>query len=179
MTVKDTGTGMTDEVKIKIFEPFFTTKMAGKGTGVGIATCYGIATKAGGHIEVETQLEEGTSFHVYFPIVDSVTDNDVHVDPDRGNIAIGRETVLLVEDEALVREGYAVTLRNPGCHVLEASNGAEVLRVVEENLNSGIALLFTDVVMPFMGASNSHKRSLTLFLPSKFCSRLVTRTNRL
>ena len=125
--------------------------MVGKGTGLGLDTRYGIATKAGGHIEVETQLGEGTSFHVYLPIVDSVTDNDIHVDPERGNIAIGHETVLLVEDEALVKKACAVTLRNHGNHVLEASNGTKALRVVEENLDSSIGLLFTDVVMPFMG----------------------------
>jgi two-component system cell cycle sensor histidine kinase/response regulator CckA len=158
LTVRDTGTGMTDEVKSKIFEPFFTTKDIGKGTGLGLATSYGIVTKAGGHIEVGTQLGSGTSFYIYFPMVDGSVTTDAQIENKLEDVAVGHETILLVEDEALIREACAIALRYYGYNVLEASNGTEAVRIVETHLESGIDLLMTDVVMPFMGGVELSKQ---------------------
>jgi CheY-like chemotaxis protein len=145
-------------VKSKIFKPFFTTKEVGKGTGLGLATSYGIVTKAGGHIEVDSQIGNGTSFRIYFPIVGDSKPGDSQVASKIEKAAEGHETILLVEDEALVREACAIALRNYGYNVLEASNGTEAVRIVEANIESGIDLLMTDVVMPFMGGVELSKK---------------------
>ena len=149
LAVTDTGTGMTDEVKAHIFEPFFTTKPQGKGTGLGLATCYGIIKQSGGHISVHSELGRGTTFKIYLPRVDA----DVDHRPERPKLQelpTGRETILVAEDEPGVRELTVDILRNLGYQVIEAGNGEEGVRLAQEKPDQKIDLLFTDVVMPQM-----------------------------
>jgi two-component system cell cycle sensor histidine kinase/response regulator CckA len=148
LAVSDTGCGMTAEVKGHLFEPFFTTKGVGKGTGLGLATVYGIVKQADGHVVVHSEVGVGTSFEVYLPRSDQ---------PARAGSSLsgikapprGTETVLLVEDDDGVRSLTRHMLQNFGYTVLEASGGAAALRVAGEHAGP-IHLLITDVVMPGM-----------------------------
>ena len=150
ISVTDTGVGMTDDVKARVFEPFFSTKEVGKGTGLGLSTCYGMAVQGGGHIAVESEPGRGTTFKVYLPRVDAPPDPLSGRD-DTGSLPIGEETVLLAEDEPLVREVAAHVLREQGYTVLEAANGHEALGIAQKADATTIDLLLTDVVMPLMG----------------------------
>jgi len=152
LAIADTGTGMTEEVKAHIFEPFFTTKPPGKGTGLGLATCFGIVQQSSGHIEVESELGKGTIFRLYFPRVPDAI-NPAHAEKVATPAARGAETVLLVEDEPMVRELAATTLRELGYTVLQAGNGEEGLRVARQH-RARIDLVLTDVVMPVMGGKD-------------------------
>jgi PAS domain S-box-containing protein len=149
LTVTDTGTGMTDEIKQHIFEPFFTTKPQGQGTGLGLATCFGIIQQSGGAIAVDSAPGKGSQFHVYLPQVAAppVTEEKSRIT----QLPTGTETILVTEDEPAVREFAAGMLRDLGYNVLEAGNGEEGRRVAEAQSNRRIDLLFTDVVMPQMG----------------------------
>ncbi|HEY1861471.1 MAG TPA: PAS domain S-box protein [Gemmataceae bacterium] len=146
--VKDTGSGMSRETLAHLFEPFFTTKEIGRGTGLGLAMTYGIVRQSGGHIEVSSQPGEGSTFQIFLPCVEtpkavgSLENSD---DPMRP----GTETILLVEDEAGVRNLAALVLRGNGYKVLEAGDGAEALQIVATEVEP-IDLLLTDVVMPGM-----------------------------
>ena len=148
LAVEDTGTGMTEEVKAHIFEPFFTTKPRGKGTGLGLATCFGIVKQSSGHIEVETQLGKGSTFKIYFPQVPD-PDEPIAIGNGKAKVAGGKETVLLVEDEIFVRQLAATVLRERGYTVIEAANGAEGLFFAPQHQGK-IDLVLTDVVMPVM-----------------------------
>ncbi len=147
LTVTDTGVGMGDEVREHLFEPFFTTKGLGEGTGLGLATVYGIVKQHGGHISVRTEPGAGTSFRIYFP----VTDECEAVSPPRPAepVAGGTETVLVVDDDAAVLRLIADTLRPLGYRVLEASRGDEAVAVCQA-VGERIDLLLTDVIMPGM-----------------------------
>jgi CheY-like chemotaxis protein len=148
LTVTDTGTGMTPEVKARLFEPFFTTKEPGKGTGLGMATVYGIVTRSGGSVGVDSDVGRGTSFKVYFPRAD-VAESVVDTLALRARPNAGTQTVLLVEDEEGLRELAKRLLLREGFAVLTAGDANEALRVFDEN--PSIDVLLTDVVMP--GAS--------------------------
>jgi PAS domain S-box-containing protein len=143
ITVSDTGIGMTDYVKAHLFEPFFTTKPPGKGTGLGLATSYGIVKQFGGHIGVYSEPGVGTTMKVYMPVAESHESKTAHpaVEPDRG----GTETVLLVEDEEQLRNVLARVLRGRGYTVLEADNGRSALELLA---GANVDLLLTDVVLP-------------------------------
>jgi PAS domain S-box-containing protein len=147
LTISDTGTGMTDEVRAHLFEPFFTTKGPGKGTGLGLATVYGIVQQAGGFIVVESQLAAGTTMRVFLPaheMRESKPLDGVSQTPARG-----RETVLLVEDEDGVRGLAALSLRKHGYTVLSAASGHEALALADGHPGT-IDILVTDVVMAGM-----------------------------
>jgi CheY-like chemotaxis protein len=147
LTVRDNGTGMTPEVRARIFEPFFTTKERGKGTGLGLATSHGIVKQAGGGIAVQSEPGIGTTFRIYLPRHTSPATAETVADqiPPRGS-----ERILMVEDEVAVRRVGARLLRSQGYDVIEAGDGSEALRLLE-NGGDRIDLLFTDVVLPGMG----------------------------
>jgi signal transduction histidine kinase len=150
LSVSDTGTGMTDEVKARLFEAFFTTKPKGKGTGLGMATCQSIVQQSGGHIGVYSEVGKGTSFKVCFPRVEQPL--DVAARPiQTGPLPRGTETLLVVEDEPDVRRLARDVLEAQGYEVLRASNGQHALRVAREHKGSPIRLVITDVIMPLMG----------------------------
>jgi two-component system cell cycle sensor histidine kinase/response regulator CckA len=150
LRVSDTGTGMTDNVKTHLFEAFFTTKPVGKGTGLGLATCQSIVRQCGGHIDVSSKLGHGTSFDVYFPRV-----SKPGVDSSAGLNQVGAakggtETLLIVEDEASLRNLARAVLEKRGYKVLLASDGLDGLRVMREHQGAPISLVITDVIMPGM-----------------------------
>ena len=146
LAVTDTGTGIEPGLVSHIFEPFFTTKAEGKGTGLGLATVYGITTQNGGHIEVESQVNRGTTLRVYFPRVDFIVPALAEA---ASPIEQASETVLLVEDDDRLRGLVANVLRKRGYTVLEASRGDEALALAERHAAT-IHLLLSDVVMPGM-----------------------------
>ena len=160
LSVSDTGVGMSSEVQARVFEPFFTTKEVGKGTGLGLATCYGIVKQSGGDIRVMSEPGKGSTFEVFLPALseDAV---DAGAVSHPGDLPRGTETVLLVEDEPLVRSMASQVLREQGYTVLESTNGVEALRVVEERGEERIHLLLTDMVMPQMGGSELAERLRT------------------
>ena len=146
LSVQDTGSGIAPEHVKRIFEPFFTTKDIGKGTGLGLATVYGVVEQHHGWIDVETQLRVGTTFHVYFP-----QKLDAAVAPAVAAVKEKRsgygETILLVEDEMALRKLTAQALRMFGYQVIEAGSGAEALLLWPDHA-ANVDLLLTDVVMP-------------------------------
>jgi len=148
LAVSDNGSGMDQETLSRIFEPFFTTKESTKGTGLGLSTVYGIVKQSGGSIFVYSEPGRGTTFQIYLPrsdkAVSATTESRVEVDTLRGS-----ETVLVVEDEEAVRMLIEQALRKYGYRVIEATNGAEALRLCE-NHDPPIRLMVTDVVMPGM-----------------------------
>ena len=150
LVVSDTGLGISGEVLDHIFEPFFTTKEVGKGTGLGLATCYGIVQQSGGHMEVFSEPGQGASFKVYLPVTKETYEAQPGI-VDSSFSPQGMEKVLLVEDEPMVRSMAAMVLRDQGYEVLETANGEEALRVAQQDGGEGIELLLTDVVMPQMG----------------------------
>jgi nitrogen-specific signal transduction histidine kinase/CheY-like chemotaxis protein len=144
--VTDTGVGMSKETLARIFEPFFTTKEVGKGTGLGLATVYGIVKQHQGWIEVMSELGIGTTFKIYFPRTSKPV--ELAEKPGSGNeVRGGHETILLVEDEPVLRELARVILNDYDYEVLEAASGVEALKVWEEH-QGRIDLLLTDMVMP-------------------------------
>ena len=145
LSVTDTGCGMSEEVQARVFEPFFTTKGVGQGTGLGLATVYGIVKQSGGHIEVSSKLGEGSTFRIYLPAIEEPSQPSSTSTP--GLAMKGKETILLVEDEETVRQMTKMILEKHGYIVLEASNGQEALIVAKEH-RGVLQLLVTDLMMP-------------------------------
>jgi len=150
LAITDTGIGMTPEVRAHLFEPFFTTKEPGKGTGLGLATVFGIVKQSGGFITVETEPGRGTTFRIYLPGCTEAVNQQATEAGDRALLG-GTETILVVEDEPTLRELATVILSAAGYQVLTAANGVEGLAVAAQHTGAEIALLVTDVVMPQMG----------------------------
>ncbi|MCP9495213.1 MAG: PAS domain S-box protein [Pyrinomonadaceae bacterium MAG19_C2-C3] len=156
LAISDTGMGMDAETQARIFEPFFTTKEAGKGTGLGLSTVYGIVKQSDGYISVYSEVGHGTTFKVYLPRVDEVADPPVSNFPREESVR-GTETVLLVEDEEIVRSLARQILEMNGYKVLEATDGVAALRLCERN-EEPIHLLLTDMVMPQMSGRELSER---------------------
>jgi two-component system, cell cycle sensor histidine kinase and response regulator CckA len=149
LSVSDTGTGMTSEVKAHMFEAFFTTKPAGKGTGLGLATCQTIVRQSCGHLDVYSEVGKGSTFKIYFPQVAQPL--DVVASPiQTGPLPRGTETLLVVEDDSSVRHLARGVLKNQGYEVLSASNGQDALHVARAHKGSPLRLVVTDVIMPLM-----------------------------
>jgi signal transduction histidine kinase len=144
--VSDTGIGMDEAMQSRIFEPFFTTKKAGSGIGLGLSTVYGIVEQSGGHITLETAEGQGTTFGIHLPRYLGGEMPESALRPVTG----GKETLLLVEDEAPVRDSVRRLLEWHGYTVLEAQNGADALQIYDGN-EQGIDLVLTDLIMPEMG----------------------------
>jgi PAS domain S-box-containing protein len=156
LTVRDTGVGMDERTRARIFEPFFTTKELGKGTGLGLATVYGVVKQSGGYIAVESEIGKGTSFDIHLPFV-SCSGLDSACEERTPGVLQGDETVLLIEDEETLRSLSADFLRQHGYNVLSAGNGAEAIRLLEDHAGA-IDLLITDVVMPEMNGKELANR---------------------
>ncbi len=165
LAVSDTGHGMTAEVKAHIFEPFFTTKEKGKGTGLGLATVFGIVKQSGGHVAVYSAVGHGTTFKVYLPQVEEAV-TPPKPSPAAAAISRGQETLLLVEDDDAVRALTRHILKHSGYRLLEAANGHEALRLAEQHPEP-IHLLVSDVVMPGLGGRQLADKLLLLHPETK------------
>ncbi|MFQ6030090.1 MAG: ATP-binding protein, partial [Dehalococcoidia bacterium] len=166
LQVTDTGVGMSEAVKAHIFEPFFTTKSVGRGTGLGLATCYGIVCQSGGHIEVHSEPGDGTTFQVFIPASQESV-YAVAEDKEPVDVSGGTETVLLAEDDPMVRTMVTTILSDQGYHVLAAANGDEALRIASECAGTKIHLLLTDMVMPQMGGMELASKLKELYPETK------------
>jgi hypothetical protein len=148
LAVADDGPGISGDVLPHIFEPFFTTKQDGLGTGLGLSTVYGIVAQSGGGVEVATPEAGGARFTIYLPAATGPIEDGAWADAADGSLAGGTETILLVEDEAPVRELVRRVLESAGYVVLSAELPSEAERLLDENPH--VDLLLTDVVMPEM-----------------------------
>src|ERR1044071_617494 len=148
VAVSDTGCGMSRETVSRIFEPFFTTKPMGHGTGLGLSTVHGIVKQSEGHIEVYSEPGQGTTFKVYLPRVEGVAESQPLARLTARNYE-GHETVLLVEDEDIIRRVVFESLRMNGYTVLEVADGSQAITICERR-DQPIDLLITDVIMPLM-----------------------------
>jgi len=159
LSIRDTGHGMNDEVKNHIFEPFFSTKNKDQGTGLGLATVYGIIKQNNGYIDVESAPEEGTVFHIYFPRTTEKAKSKTK--PAQLTLPTGNETVLLVEDEELVRSLARRILQRHGYNVVEAENGGAAYLLCKKH-EGVIDLLLTDVIMPNMNGRELYDQLIEL-----------------
>jgi two-component system, cell cycle sensor histidine kinase and response regulator CckA len=155
LSIRDTGSGMTPDVLAHVFEPFFTTKAPGTGTGLGLATVYGIVKQSGAYLDLHSEVGRGTELVIFFPRVPVVPGKESPGTP--AEQPSGSETVLVVEDEAAVRSVVARALRSAGYAVLEATEGREALALLESS-PATVQLLVSDVVMPGMGGIELARR---------------------
>ena len=155
LAISDTGTGMDPQTRSRLFEPFFTTKGQGRGTGLGLSIVFGIVKQSGGNIEIYSEPGRGTSVKVYLPRVD----NAASLEPEQtaGATDRGSETILLVEDEEMVRKLVRDTLERHGYRVLDAPGPVEAQKIIQ-SFKSPIHLMITDVVMPKMGGRELAER---------------------
>jgi len=147
LSMSDNGCGMTAETLERIFEPFFTTKEVGKGTGLGLATVYGIVKQHQGWVQVESRVNQGTTFKIFLPTTTKPMENASDKTAPKPAVRGGHETILLVEDEPVLRELARLILADYKYEVLEAGTGSEALRIFDQR-NGEIDLLLTDMVMP-------------------------------
>ena len=145
IAVSDTGTGISPENLEKVFDPFFTTKDVGKGTGLGLSMVFGFVKQSGGHVKIYSEVGHGTSVKIYLPRSSGVQETAGEAETS-ANVRGGNETILVVEDDALVRKYVITQIASLGYGTLQAANAAEALKLVESGVP--IDLLFTDVIMP-------------------------------
>ena len=159
LEVRDTGTGIGPQVLPRLFEPFFTTKPTGVGTGLGLSTVFGIVTQSGGHIRVQSVVDQGTAFTIYLPRLthEPMVTGDVRAAP----MPCGSETILMVEDEAAVRDIARRILTRQGYSVIEAGTGSEALFVSVEHPGP-VYFMLSDVVMPGMSGDELAARLATI-----------------
>jgi CheY-like chemotaxis protein len=160
IAVADTGTGMTPEVRARAFEPFFTTKPVGKGTGLGLASVYGIVQNHTGHIELESSVGEGTEVRVYLPAVDKPDAQDGH-SMEPSEMPKGTARVLLVDDEPAILEIATALLGRLGYEVVTASDGAEAIALYRERWRE-IDLVMLDMSMPVLDGREAARELLAL-----------------
>ena len=170
LTVSDTGVGMDPTVRERIFEPFFTTKERGQGTGLGLSVVYGIVKQHDGLIHVYSEPGRGTTFRIYLPALEGESE-PLHHTESVPRVIQGSETVLVVEDEEIVRALAVRALERAGYRVLEAGNGEEALEVLSRRRGE-VGLVFADVVMPVMGGRELYDRVREMYpdLPFLFAS---------
>jgi CheY-like chemotaxis protein len=177
LKVTDTGCGMDTELQLHIFEPFFTTKE--QGTGLGLATVYGVVKQSGGYISVESETGKGTTFRIYLPRVSQAAEKIDKIAPSRKSIAENR-TVLLVEDEPALRKLTRKTLLDAGFTVLEAKDALEAIEIAKQTATH-IDLLLTDVIMPGMSgralaeALSSHRPDMRVIYMSGYSDGVIAR----
>jgi len=176
LTVTDTGFGMDAEIQKHLFEPFFTTKQVGKGTGLGLATVYGIVSQSNGWIQVDSKPRQGTTFRIYWPLVTGAPPKEKDHAGLLDQPLFGTEAVLVVEDQSQVRQMTCSILKQFGYQTLEASTGEEALRLAEAHAGP-LHLLLTDVVMPGMNGMELAARLKTMRpTPILFMSGYLDRT---
>jgi CheY-like chemotaxis protein len=147
LEVSDTGTGIDENTRAQLFEPFFTTKPAGKGTGLGLATLYGIVKQGNGHIRVVSTPGEGARFQLFFPLVEPPASESQKSSPAETREDAGGATVLVADDEAALRHAVVELLRASGYKVFEARSATHALEIAEQHLGE-LDVLLTDIVMP-------------------------------
>ena len=157
LAISDTGMGIDEEVRAHIFEPFFTTKERGQGTGLGLSTVFGIINQHEGYIWVYSEVGKGTTFKVYFPRAEEAEFQEQVRSIPLVEDGQGTESILIVEDEAAVRELIVRVLKAHGYQVLEARDGPQALQISEQH-DGPIDLLLTDVIMPHMNGKELHER---------------------
>lgn len=178
MAIEDTGIGMTEEVKAHIFEPFFTTKEFGKGTGLGLATVYGIVKQSGGNIWVYSEPREGTTFKIYLPRTEE--EKSIRKTKEIAGLPMGNEVILVVEDNREVREFITKVLKELGYNTFEASDGVEALSIVKDK-GEGINLILTDVMMPHLRGDRLAERikedypSIKILFMSGYADNIITK----
>jgi hypothetical protein len=173
LAVQDTGTGIDDRIKGHIFEPFFTTKQPGEGTGLGLSTVYGIVKQSGGDITVRSTPGKGCEFRILFPAVPEPHLDDV-ADSCGERGTAGHETILLVEDEEMIRSLASTILTQSGYTVFDAVNGKEAIRMLD-HLPSTLNLLITDLIMPEVSGVELQKTVSRRFLASRCSTCRATR----
>jgi two-component system cell cycle sensor histidine kinase/response regulator CckA len=164
LSVRDTGCGMDEETIGRIFDPFFTTKEVGKGTGLGLSMVFGIVKQSGGHITVQSEPNRGTTFNVYLPVMEESETAQGTLVSER-SFRKGCESILVVEDEDVVRRMICRVLGNCGYRVYEADGPASALRITEKMQQGDIELVVTDIIMPQMNG-----RTLSVHLLKRFTS---------
>jgi signal transduction histidine kinase/CheY-like chemotaxis protein len=157
ISVSDSGTGMTDEVKEKAFEPFFTTKQFGEGSGLGLSMVYGFVERSNGHIKVSSKIDIGTTFHIYLPRAPEAATPAATASEQPTDLPVGDETILIVDDEEALLDVAAANLKQLGYKTLSAANGQHALEILDSRRD--VNLLFCDVIMP--GELNGYNVALT------------------
>jgi CheY-like chemotaxis protein len=161
ISASDTGTGMDEATKQRLFEPFFTTKEKGKGTGLGLSVVYGIMQSHHGFIDVESALGKGTTFRMYFPIMPRGEETAAVKELKMEEAPGGNETLLIIEDEEMLRELLRLTLEAKGYKVLTANDGEQGLSLYQKHQHE-IALVLTDLGLPKMDGDNIFRKMVKL-----------------